>query len=366
MMINMISDEVRGTILLPRNSTKSSSLRVLRLAVTWVLFYQISVLAGDDLIPTAEALSAAISKSIPLLEKGARGSLEQRKQCFNCHNQGLPIMAWTVAQARAFSIDTDNLQQQVEFTAKFLARNKDRYLKGAGQGGEVDTAGYALWALEYGHWPKDETTAAVVEYLLQRQNGQEHYAPESVRPPGEKSFFTSSYVAIRALKTFGLPEHHERIQSRIDRIRTWALKTPAEETEDFVFRLRLLQLVEAPEAEIQRATADLLALQQSDGGWGQLVEMPSDAYATGSALVALHESGGLPTNASAYRKGLVYLLSIQLEDGSWHVVSRSQPFQSLFESGYPHGKDQFISMAAASWSTTAILLSLPVSRTESP
>ena len=61
----------------------------------------------------------------------------------------------------------------------------------------------------------------------------------------------------------------------------------------------------------------------------------------------------------AYRKGLNYLLATQKEDGSWHVKSRSKPFQTYFESGYPHGKDQFISCAAAGWSTTALALSLP-------
>ena len=52
-------------------------------------------------------------------------------------------------------------------------------------------------------------------------------------------------------------------------------------------------------------------------------------------------------------------MSNQLPDGSWHVVSRSKPFQPYFESGYPHGKDQFISIAAAGWATTALLLALP-------
>ena len=34
---------------------------------------------------------------------------------------------------------------------------------------------------------------------------------------------------------------------------------------------------------------------------------------------------------------------------------------TYFESGFPHGKDQFISIAASSWATTALALSLPVS-----
>ena len=56
---------------------------------------------------------------------------------------------------------------------------------------------------------------------------------------------------------------------------------------------------------------------------------------------------------------LRYLLSKQLTDGSWLVTSRSKPIQSYFESGYPHGTNQFISISAASWATTALTLALP-------
>jgi hypothetical protein len=41
------------------------------------------------------------------------------------------------------------------------------------------------------------------------------------------------------------------------------------------------------------------------------------------------------------------------------VGSRSKPFQTYFESGFPYGKDQFISLAASSWATTALALALP-------
>jgi hypothetical protein len=87
--------------------------------------------------------------------------------------------------------------------------------------------------------------------------------------------------------------------------------------------------------------------------------MESDAYATGTALVALHQAGGLRTAEPAYRRGVRYLVSTQLDDGSWHVKTRSKPFQTYYESGYPHGPDQFISIAAAGWSTTALALALP-------
>jgi hypothetical protein len=38
------------------------------------------------------------------------------------------------------------------------------------------------------------------------------------------------------------------------------------------------------------------------------------------------------------------------------VTSRSTPVQPYFESGFPHGKDQFISIAASNWATMALIL----------
>jgi hypothetical protein len=77
--------------------------------------------------------------------------------------------------------------------------------------------------------------------------------------------------------------------------------------------------------------------------------MASDAYATGQTLVALHESGALAVIDTAHQCGMRFLLNTQLEDGSWYVKSRSHPFQPYFESGFPHGHDQWISAAATNW-----------------
>ena len=109
----------------------------------------------------------------------------------------------------------------------------------------------------------------------------------------------------------------------------------------------------------QRLVQRLLNQQRDDGGWAQKPDMQPDAYATGAVLVTLHEAGGLPTDDPAWRRGLDYLLRTQEADGSWHVVSRAPPMQVYFESGFPHGADQFISAFATGWSTAALLLSLP-------
>jgi len=320
----------------------------------------INAARAEDLTPSVEAIRAAVARSLPLLDTGARGSMEQRKQCFTCHNQGLSVMALVTSQARGLTVDSQHVQAQLKFTAQFLDKNRAKYLEGKGQGGQVDTAGYAVWTLDYGGWPSDETTAAVAEYFLRYQNDRDHYEPSSRRPPSEQSFFTSTYVALRATKRYGTPEQRERIEARRQTVKQWLLKTPAIDTEDRVFRLRALHAVGAGEAALRQATFDLLHTQGQDGGWAQTATMASDAYATGSVLVALHQAGGLATNDAAYRRGMNFLIAGQLGDGSWHVVSRSDPFQTYFESGYPHGKDQFISIAAAGWATTSLALALPV------
>jgi hypothetical protein len=307
------------------------------------------------------ALRAAIEKSLPLLTKAAVGHRENRT-CFACHNQGVPLLALTAAKAHGFKIDEDELKQQTAFIAKFLNGNRENYLQGKGQGGQADTAGYALWALAAADYPPDETTAAVAEYLLLRHKDRDHWLNTSNRPPSEASPLTTTYVALYGLQSFATDGQLDRVAARTTQVRDWLVKTPAEDNEARVFRLLALKAASAPASEIAAAAKDLLSKQRSDGGWAQLdsgepaAATESDAYATGSALVALHEAGELASDDAAYQKGIAYLLKTQLDDGSWHVVSRSKPFQPYYESGFPHGKDQFISCAASAWATWAMVL----------
>jgi squalene cyclase len=303
--------------------------------------------------------------------KAAVGHRTERKQCFACHQQGVPIFALTAAKARGFEIDEAELTTQLEFIAGFLAKNREQYLQGKGTGGQADTAGYALTTLAAGGWKPDETTAAVTEYLLQRHKDLEYWKSTSNRPPTEAGSFTTSYVSLKGLATFAPAEQKERAERRIEQVRDWLLKAEPKDTEDRVFRLLALKQVAAPQQTIEAAAIELAARQRDDGGWAQLdggepeAATKSDAYATATALVALHEAGCLTSADAAYQRGLRYLLKTQQADGSWHVTSRSKPFQAYYESGFPHENDQFISCAASGWATWAIVLACN-SRTVTP
>jgi hypothetical protein len=323
----------------------------------------VAAVAGEPLVDQA-AIRAAIEKSLPLLMTGATGHRENRT-CFACHNQGPPIMAISVAREHGFQIDEEEFGRQKTFIAEFLGKNRENYLKGKGTGGQADTAGYGLWTLAMAGWPADEMTAAVSEYLLLRHKEFDYWKATSNRPPTEASAFTTTYLALYGLTAYGTTEQAERIAARTSQVREWLIKTPPKDHEDRVFRLWALDAAGAPESEVAAAAKELLARQRDDGGWAQLdsgepaTALESDAYATGTALVALHDTGQLQASEAAYQRGIAYLLKTQQDDGSWHVVSRSKPFQAYFESGFPHEKDQFISCAASAWGTWALVLALP-------
>ena len=307
-----------------------------------------------------DVLRTAVEKSLPLLMKGAVGHRENRT-CFSCHNQGVPILATAAARQRGFKVDEEELGRQVTFIAEFLGRNRDEYKQGKGTGGQADTAGYALWALSRAGRKPDETTAAVAEYLLLRHGDRDHWDSSSSRPPTEASALTTTCLALFGLDAYGTAEQQDRIAARRRQASAWLLRTRPKDNEERVFRLFALKAVHAPQSDIDAAAKDLIARQRDDGGWAQLdggepeSATRSDAYATGTALVALYDAGGLATADPAYQRGLAWLLNAQRPDGSWHVVSRSKPFQAYFETGFPHGRDQFISAAASAWATWALV-----------
>lgn len=305
------------------------------------------------------AIRAAIEKSLALIERSSMIAIEERPNCFTCHHTGLPLMTLIGARDRGFEVNLENIRTQLRFTADFLAKNRANYLVGKGQGGQAFTAGSALWALKLGAWKPDPTTEAVVEYLLTHQKELDFWKPPSIRPPAEESPFSTSFVALEAVRHFGTAVQRARVDRRVAQVHSWLVQTPGTSTEDRVFRLWALHAASVDRAATRPAAQALLDLQRAGGGWAQLDDMSPDAYATATALVALHRTGSLSTGDPAFQNGLRWLLKAQLPDGSWHVRTRSKPIQKHFESGYPHGKDQFISITAACWATAALIAALP-------
>lgn len=303
--------------------------------------------------PKPDPVRAAVVAAIPKLVAGATGHAEKRS-CFACHNQTMPALALVAAKSRGVEVPERFFADQVQHITTFLDSNKEALRTGKSIGGQATTAGYALLTLELGGYKSDDTTAAIAQYLLKFQADRDYWRPTADRPPSEGSPFTTTYVAIRGLRVWGAKADEEPIRKRIERARAWLTRTAAKETEEHVFRLLAMKEAGASERDIAAASWDLLSTQRPDGGWGQLDSLASDAYATGSVLYALHHAAGLKVDSPTYRAGVAFLLKTQASDGTWRVKSRSRPIQQFYESGFPYGKDQFISIAASAWATAAL------------
>lgn len=310
----------------------------------------------DDATP--DRIRAAVAKVLPPLQKSLIVYAEKR-DCFSCHNQAVPLVALEIARARGLAIDEDVFEGAKALTLADLESALGQYRNGRGQPGGVTRAAYALWTLEAAGSPADKVTAVVTEYLLKSEPDQDHWTETSRRPPIEASPFTTTALALRALRYYSPKSRSSTVNDRARRAHTWLAASRPVDTEDRVFRIWGLKYADASPAELEAAVKDLLAAQRSDGGWAQTDTMASDAYATGSAMVVLHQAGQLATDDPAYRRGVAFLMRTRKADGTWFVASRSRPFQLYFESGFPFGKDQFISVAASGWAAAALALALP-------
>ena len=311
---------------------------------------------------SADSIKAAIKRSLPLLQNSAATYIAKRK-CFTCHHQALPAMTIALAGQKKLKVDTHAARSQSKFTHKYFTGRRDQLRQGNGVPGGAYTAGYALVSLAADRWEADETTADLVKYLMKKQQDNGRWRIHTHRAPLEDSDFTATALSLRGLQLFGSQQEAQDIAQRIDRARKWLLTATPKTNEDAVFRLFGLKWSEADEDEVRKTAEALKRQQRDDGGWAQLSDMPSDAYATGQALVALHQAGGVAVNDAGYRRGVTFLLQKQLGDGSWLVQTRSRAIQTYFESGFPHKKSQFISICGTSWSTMALMLALPVDGT---
>ena len=200
-------------------------------------------------------------------------------------------------------------------------------------------------------WSSLESEALLLA-RMQLRDGSWRDGPQRV--PIMSSDFSTTALAIRSLQAFGSPADAEELNARIARGTTWLRTHTPVTTDDKVFRFFGLRWSKSDAALLSAAVTLLRNEQNPDGGWSQLRGLNSDAYATGQVLAALHEAGGVRTDDPLYQRGVQYLLETQEPDGSWLVHKRAVPTNRHSESGFPHGKFQFISYAGTCWAAMAL------------
>jgi squalene cyclase len=299
----------------------------------------------------------AVQRVVPLLQRADVPFIE-KTGCVSCHHNSLTSMTLQLARTKGMKVDEKSAQTQLRMITTYLAARREAAFQGkAVDGGGPDTVSYALIGLAAANQPANSTTDAMAAYLYSTQLADGRWWTRGHRPPIQFSDITSTATSMRALQLYAPPALRNLYDKRVQLAASWLLKAQPRTVEERAFQLRGLTWAKADAAEIKRLAALLMAEQRPDGGWSQIPTLESDAYATGNALVVLHEAG-LPVADPAYQRGVAYLLKTQLADGSWYVRTHALTIQPYFESGFPHGPDQWISMAASNWAAMALSLAI--------
>jgi ankyrin repeat protein len=316
------------------------------------------------------AIAAAVRRALPALQQSAKTFVANRS-CVSCHHNVLPILTLRLAAGRGFTIDRATLESVERKTFRELtnARAFDEAVQGANVSDPTPNDSWLLIAAHEAGLAPNLTNAVYAKRIASWQHDG-HWTTSDFRPPHSSSLFTATATAVRAIRAYFPDEMGAARDATLERARIWLAASAPASTEDATFRLLGLVWGQAPRDDVATAARDLLKLQKPGGGWAQLSEgYAADAYSTGEALYALHEAG-TPSDSTARRKGIAFLLSTQAADGTWHVrtrmISPADVSPPYFTTGFPYQKDEYLSYAASCWATMALLSGMPATSTPAP
>lgn len=308
--------------------------------------------SADDGVSITDPIPDAVERAMATLEKQSYNFI-RIGGCNSCHNQDLPSAAAALARrhglraARAIPQLPASMMPSPERIMDFEI---------VGAGGKA----WELFDLGMNGAPKTPYTDATARVIAALQTPEGHWtAGENRRPPMNSGEFQVTALAIYSLQHYAPEGDGGAGRQAVERAVRWLKRAQPEKTQDRAFHLLGLAWGGADARTVAQAGRLLAAMQRADGGWSQWPEMESDAYATGQALYALRTAGHRSAAHPVYQKGDQYLLATQATDGTWHVRSRAIWLQPYFETGFPYGRDQFISTAGTAWAAMALAAGAP-------
>jgi ankyrin repeat protein len=322
---------------------------------------------GHARVEERRSLTAAIRTSLPLIQTRAVMWIDKTK-CGSCHHTMPALHVTALAKRYGFELNEELMARLRKHFRDGVVRRGERALKSsstreasAGTGApyaqedrSFSAVGESMLALTDASL--DQTAGNIALLLSNLQFDDGRWIHGLGRFPIESSDLLTTAYAIRALQRYAPAGSRARIDGQIARAAAWLKAAPVQTTDDLRGKLYGLYWTDKRSPEFRRVAQQLLRAQRSDGSWPQAAGMNGDAYATGLALLTLHETEELTVNERAYQSGVAYLLRTQEDDGSWLVPTRAIPLNGYIEGGSPHGKHQFISYAATCWATMALMV----------
>ncbi|MBX7134934.1 MAG: ankyrin repeat domain-containing protein [Fimbriimonadaceae bacterium] len=315
----------------------------------------------------------ATERSLEIIQSSMKDFSSMTK-CVSCHQEGLGRITTASARKKGFKTDADLekvMSERVNGVVNALQPLHEQALTNPEAMKQlplievneiVPLDSWILAGQVASGEPATKATESMTMILGKQQKSEGCWTFSLPRVPMQSSIFTMTAYSIQALNAYGDQSKKAEVQAQIQKAKDWLLNATPKTSEDRAFRLLGLKWAGASDKELSDAIAAIRADQRPDGGWSQLPNMQSDAYATGQALYALHIGGGVSTKDALYQRGTQYLLRTQYSDGSWFVNKRAIPANNYFDAGFPHGESQYSSFNGTCWATLALLEALGESK----
>ena len=302
-------------------------------------------------------------RAIDLMQHASEISLQRRSdKCVSCHHQLLPALAYEMGQERGLPLNELALGHQLAQQLANSSENAEKAHQMLDSSFGWNRRLVSLAALRY---VPDEFTEAMTRFVREAQMNDGTWIDWG-RPPLGESRWAEAAWGIRAMRLYPIVGEEKKFKGSVQRSVEWLRRETPRTNNERSSQLLGLGWGDVSPDELRPFAERLLAEQRDDGGWAQLETLGSDAWATGKTLFALYETGCVSTSDPAYQRGVAFLLRTQFDDGSWWVRRRAWPIQPHFDSHFPHGRDQWISMAATAWSTMALLATIEPVQTLAP
>lgn len=309
-----------------------------------------------------KAARTAVERSLDFLQKDAV-KWKKERQCATCHHGTFTVWVFAEAKKQGYAVPAEAFTEATTWIKeRFKDIDKPRDTRPGWSMVNSPALNLAAMAAVL---PEQSAISAeelkqIAGHLLRHQEADGSWswasAPAKNRPP---PFFESDEVAtLLGYLALGPqvpadPKVKSEVRDAREKAAAWLAKAkPTNTTQAAALRLLVKVKAGEPAKTLQVDIDAFLARQNKDGGWGQVPDAASDAYATGQALYVLSLAGVKPDRAEV-KKGIAFLVGNQKEDGSWPMTRRGH------EGVTPGDFKQPIIYFGSAWATMGLMRSLP-------
>jgi hypothetical protein len=328
-----------------------------------LLAMAVSLLLGANGAQAAPQGRKAVERGLVFLQQDA-ATWRKEKQCSTCHHGTMTVWALSEAKSQGYDVAAETLADAVKWTKDRLLERIDLPRDKRPGWSMVNTPALYLSAMALSV-PRQEAVSAdelkrIAGHLVRHQETDGSWAwssaPAKNRPPPVfESDEVATLLAVAALRQQMPidPKEKSEVRDAREKGAAWLAKAkPSDTTQAALLRLFVKARAGEPAKALESEVEWILSRQNKDGGWGQIKDATSDAYATGQALYVLSLIG-VKRDQQALRRGVAFLVNTQQEDGSWPMAGRAH------EGATPSKNLVPITYFGSAWATLGLMRTVP-------